>query len=121
MQKHVQEMPSAAMGVSDTTSTEVGFGFYACFYFMTNKKCFFILPSAYFFFFIDLAGILGLTLVSPNPSFSQIVTRFVLAWNSGWHTSQGVTPGLHLPLIPETVFIIAKCTIWCFLLLYASL
>lgn len=52
MQKHVQEMPSAAMGVSDTTSTEVGFGFYACFYFMTNKNCFFILPSAYFFFFL---------------------------------------------------------------------
>ncbi|KAK4820590.1 hypothetical protein QYF61_001896, partial [Mycteria americana] len=48
-----------------------------------------------------LAGILGLMLVSPNPSFTQMVTRFVLAWNCGYHTTQGATPGLHLPLIPE--------------------
>uniref|UniRef100_A0A8C8B159 proton-translocating NAD(P)(+) transhydrogenase n=1 Tax=Otus sunia TaxID=257818 RepID=A0A8C8B159_9STRI len=71
--------------------------------------------------FQGLAGILGLMFLSPNPSFIQIVTRFVLAWNSGYHTTQGVTPGLHLPLIPEIVFIIAKCTVCCFLLLYASL
>lgn len=73
------------------------------------------------FFFIGLAGILGLMLVSPNPCFTQMVTRFVLAGNSGYQTTQGVTPGLHLPLIPEIVFVIAECTVCCFLLLYASL
>lgn len=114
-------MPSTAMGVSDTASVEVGLGFYACFYFTVNKgKCFFC-SSHCVLFFIGLAGILGLTLISPNPSFTQMVTRFVLAWNSGYHTTPGVTPGLHLPLIPEIVFIIAKCTVCCFLLLYASL
>jgi len=68
-----------------------------------------------------LTGILGLMLVSSNPSFTQMMTRFVLAWNSGYHTTRRVTPGLHLPFILEIVFIIAKCTVCCFVFFYASL
>lgn len=90
--------------------------------FMINKeKCWFILLSAYSFFFIGLACILGLTLVYPNPSFIQIMTQFVLAWSRGYHTTQEVTPGLHLPLMPEIAFIIAECTVCCFLMLCTSL
>lgn len=114
-------MPPTAMGVSDIASIEVGFGFFACFHFMINKeKCFLYssectphppTPPTLVFCLVGLAGILVLMLVSPNPSFTQMVTRFVLALNSSCHTTQGITPGLHLPLITETVFIVAKCTL----------
>lgn len=85
------------------------------------KKSVFFSSECIVFFFIGLAGILGLMLVSANAFFNQTVTRFMLAWKSGYHTTQGVTPGLHLLLIPETVFILPKCIVCCLLLSYASL
>lgn len=93
-----------------------GLGSMTVFILWLLKKSVFLLFCLHRFFFIGLAGILRLMLVSPKYFFNQMVSRFILAWNSSYHTIQGVTPGLPLPLIPEIVFIILKCIVCCLLL-----
>lgn len=49
-----------------------------------------------------LGGILGLSLISPNPAFNTMVTTFTLSVIVGYHTVWGVTPALHSPLMSVT-------------------
>ncbi|KAF1547378.1 NAD(P) transhydrogenase, mitochondrial, partial [Eudyptula minor] len=49
-----------------------------------------------------LAGMLGLGIVAPNTTFTQMVTTFGLAGIVGYHTVWGVTPALHSPLMSVT-------------------
>eukprot|EP01025_Chloroclados_australasicus_P030914 TRINITY_DN3113_c0_g2_i9.p1 TRINITY_DN3113_c0_g2~~TRINITY_DN3113_c0_g2_i9.p1 ORF type:complete len:620 (-),score=105.33 TRINITY_DN3113_c0_g2_i9:100-1959(-) len=49
-----------------------------------------------------VASILAVGLVSPNPTFSSMMTKFGLASICGYQTVWGVTPALHSPLMSVT-------------------
>lgn len=53
-------------------------------------------------FFPGLGTLLGLGVISPNPTFTTMMTTFGLSTIVGYHTVWGVTPALHSPLMSVT-------------------
>lgn len=49
-----------------------------------------------------LSGLIGMSLISPNPAFANMITTLSLSGIVGYHTVWSVTPALHSPLMSVT-------------------
>lgn len=49
-----------------------------------------------------LSSLIGLSLISPNSAFANMITTFALSGLVGYHTVWSVTPALHSPLMSVT-------------------
>lgn len=55
-----------------------------------------------FIYTSGLAGLIGMSIISPNSAFANMVTIFGLSGLVGYHTVWSVTPALHSPLMSVT-------------------